>query len=228
MIPAYNLVLVGKMKILLKNITQMKSDHIQIAARHLIKRICVSAIFTIMAINSASAQSSILDAGIRLQQTVNLYSENGIALSYSNKALLADRLYFGFSYATSRLGTAFNTYAIKQDNYLVSAAWYFRQNHVIRPFVRLNSGYFSADYGEAIFNVLPQSSLLLSSDFGVCFQTGLPLKISASLGYNFITGNGLSGPGTLYPVFYQLTLSWNIFDHTKLSHHQSLPQKLKL
>jgi len=193
-----------------------------------VKRTCIVAALLLAVLNSANAQSSILDAGIRLQQTVNLYSENGIALSYSNKALLPDRLYFGFSYATSRLGTAFNTYAIKQDNYLVSAAWYFRENHVIRPFVRLNTGYFSADYVEAIFNVLPQSSLLLSSDFGICFQTGLPLKISTSLGYNFITGNGLSGPGTLFPVFYQLTLSWNIFDRTKLSHHQSLPQKLKL
>jgi hypothetical protein len=182
----------------------------------------------IMAVHSVNAQSSILDAGVRLQQTVNLYNENGIALSYSNKNILPDRLYFGFSYATSRVGTAFNSYAIKQDNYLVSAAWYFRQGHVVRPFARLNTGYFSADYGEAIFNVLPRSSALLSSDFGLCFQTGLPLKISTSLGYNFITGNGLSGPGTLYPVFYQLTLSWNIFDHTKLSHHQALSQKLKL
>src|SRR5579863_1559960 len=113
---------------------------------------------------SVKAQTSILDAGIRLQQTVNLYNENGIALAYSNKTLFPDRLYLGFSYVSSRLGTAFASNAIKQDNYLVSAAWYFRQNHVIRPFVRLNAGYFSADYGEAIFDVLPRSSPLLSSD----------------------------------------------------------------
>jgi hypothetical protein len=212
------------MKTLPQNIILMKPALIS-----LMQRVYFSVILIItLGGNSANAQGSILDAGIRLQQTVNLYNENGIALSYSDKKLLTDRLYFGFSYASSRLGTAFNSNAIKQDNFLVSAAWYFRQNHAIRPFVRLNTGYFSADYVEAIFNVLPRSSLLLSSDFGLCFQTGLPLKISTSLGYNFITGNGLSGPGTLYPVFYQLTLSWNIFDHTKLSHHQAMPQKLKL
>ncbi|MDB5132067.1 MAG: hypothetical protein JWR02_1816 [Mucilaginibacter sp.] len=179
-------------------------------------------------LNGALAQSSVLDLGVRLQKTVNLYSENGIAISYSDKGLLADRLYFGASYATSRLGTAFHSNAIKQDNYLVSAAWYFRRDRVVRPFVRANGGYFSADYGEKIFEVLPRSSALLSSDVGISFQTGLPVKISTSLGYNFITGNGLSGPGTLYPVFYQLTVSWNLFDHTKINHHERPPRALKL
>ncbi len=199
-----------------------------IIIKRLLERTYFLAILLILAANSACAQSSVFDVGVRLQQAVNLYAENGIALSYSNKALLPDRLYFGFSYVSSRLGSAFNANAIKQDNLLVSSAWYFRQHRVIRPFVRLNTGYFSADYGEAIFDVLPRSSLLLSSDFGICFQTGLPLKISTSLGYNFITGSGLSGPGTLYPVFYQLTVSWNIFDHTNYNHHEALPKKLKL
>ncbi|MDB5123396.1 MAG: hypothetical protein JWP94_1525 [Mucilaginibacter sp.] len=179
-------------------------------------------------LSCANAQSSVLDLGVRLQKTVNLYSENGIAVSYSDKGLLADRLYFGASYATSRLGTAFHSNAIKQDNYLVSAAWFFRRDHVIRPFVRANGGYFSASYGGKIFDVLPHSSPLLSSDLGISFQTGLPVKIATSLGYNFITGNGLSGPGTLFPVFYQLTVSWNLFDHAKINRHERLARKLKL
>ncbi|MDP9047020.1 MAG: hypothetical protein M3N14_02715 [Bacteroidota bacterium] len=190
-------------------------------------------IYILMLLMSASlrgahAQGSVLDLGVRLQKTVNLYSENGVAVSYSDKGLLADRLYFGASYATTRLGTAFHSNAIKQDNYLVSAAWYFRRNRVIRPFVRANGGYFSADYGSKIFDVLPRSSALLSSDVGISFQTGLPVKIGTSLGYNFITGNGLSGPGTLYPVFYQLTVSWNIFDHTKINHHVRPARTLNL
>ncbi len=186
-------------------------------------------LFILFSIDSANAQSSVLDVGIRLQQTVNLYNENGIAVSYSCKRLKPDRLYFGFSYVTSRLGTAFHSNAIKQDNYLVSAAWYFRRKHIIRPFGRLNTGYFSASYGDKIFDVLPRKSLLISADIGICFQTNAPLKISTSLGYNVITGNGLSGPGTLYPVFYQLTLSWNLYNHTKIFyHHQADRQKLKL
>jgi hypothetical protein len=62
-----------------------------------------------------------------------------------------------------------------------------------------------------MFDVLSRKSLLLSADIGLCFQTNTPLKVSTSLGYNFITGDGLSGPGTLYPLFYQLTISWNLF-----------------
>ena len=129
---------------------------------------------------------------------------------------MPDRLYFGFTYITSRLGTALNSNAIKQDNFLFSPAYYFRRKHIWRPFVRINAGYFAADYGSKIFDVLPSKSLLLSSDAGISIQTSLPLKISASLGYNFITGNGINNvPGTIYPVFYQLTLSWNILKHTK-------------
>lgn len=174
------------------------------------------------AVNGARAQRSVLDVGARLQKTVNLYSENGVAVNYSAKGLLADKLYFGASYATSRLGTAFNSNAIKQDNVLISAGWYFRRDHVIRPFIRVNGGYFLADYREKIFDELPRSSPLLSSDLGISFQTGSPVKIATSLGYNFITGNGLSGPGTLYPVFYQVTVSWNIFDHSKINRDRKL------
>jgi hypothetical protein len=185
----------------------------------MLKHCCLPVFFILVFAHFANAQNNIFDAGIRLQQTVNLYNENGVAVSYSNKRLKPDRLYFGFSYVTSRLGTAFHSNAIKQDNFLVSAGWYFQRKHIIRPFGRLNTGYFSADYGNKIFDFLPRKSLLLSADIGLCFETNLPLKISASLGYNFITGNGLSGPGTLYPLFYQLTVSWNVFDHSKLHHH---------
>ncbi len=172
-------------------------------------------IIMIITTHFASAQSSVLDVGVRLQKDVGLYSENGVAISYSDKGLLPDRLYFGFSYFTSRLATAFNSNAIKQDNFLLSSAWYFRQHHVLRPFVRANAGYFESTYPE-IFNVLPHKSLLLSSDAGLSYQTPLPLKISASLGYNFIYGQGNNNtPGTLYPVFYQVTLSWSILKHTK-------------
>lgn len=165
---------------------------------------------------SASAQSSVLDVGIRLQKDIGLYSENGISINFSDKNLMPDRLYFGFSYFTSRLGTAFNSNAIKQDNFLFSPAYYFRHNKVWRPFVKLNAGYFSADYGNPIFNLLPNKSLLLSPEGGISIQTHLPLKISVSLGYNLITSNGINNvPGTIYPFFYQLTLSWNILKHRK-------------
>ena len=132
-------------------------------------------------------------------------------VQYSNGRLKRDRLYFGFSYVTSRLGTAMHSNAVKQDNFLFNSAWFFRPKHTFRPFVRMNVGYFAADYGPEIFDVLPNTSMLLSPEAGAIFEMKSPLKITASLGYNLITGNGESGPGTLYPLFIQTTISWSLF-----------------
>lgn len=156
------------------------------------------------------ANGAVLDVGIRLQKSINLYTENGITVQYTNQNMFAQRLYVGLSYVTSRLGTALGFNAIKQDNFLVHAAYYFRPKWVIRPLVKANVGYFKADYGDAMFNVLPRASLLASPELGLCFCPRIPLKINASVGYNLLTGNGETGPGTLYPVFVQTSISWNI------------------
>ena len=180
----------------------------------MLKQISLS-LFVLIVYHSANAQTSFLDVGIRLQKDVGLYYENGIAINYSNKNLAPDRLYFGFSYASSRLGTALGSNAIKQDNFLLSSAWYFRRGHVIRPFVRANVGYFESSYA-SIFEMLPHNSTLLAADAGFAFQTHTPLKIAASFGDNFIYGQGNNNtPGTLYPFFYQLTLSWSLLHHNK-------------
>lgn len=181
----------------------------------MLKPAALFAFFVLFAAYRLQAQTSVLDVGLRLQKSINLYNENGFSVSYSNKKLRPDRLYFGFAYVTSRLGTAYKSNAIKQDNYLLSSAWLFRQKHVWRPFVRANVGYFSADYGDAVFDALPRHSPIFSTELGLSFKASLPLKLSTSLGYNFITGDGVEGPGTLYPVFYQATLSWDIFSKNK-------------
>lgn len=159
--------------------------------------------------------SAVLDVGVRFQKSIGLYTENGITAQYTNPRLVSGRLYFGASYVTSRLGTALNSNAIKQDNFLATVSYYFRPNWLIRPVVKANVGYFKADYGDAIFDELPQSSLLASSELGLCYCPNFPLKINASIGYNLITGNGLSGPGTLYPVFVQTSITWNILKKSK-------------
>ena len=181
----------------------------------MIKQLSIFLLTTISFSLSSLAQNSILDIGLRLQKTPNLYYENGISIAYSNKNLKTDKLYFGLSYVTSRLGSAMGSNAIKQDNFIISSGYYFRKNHLIRPFLRANTGFFTANYCDKVFDDLPNSSLLLSSDAGLSFQTKQPLKIALSLGYNFITGDGIKGPGTLYPVFYQLNFSWNILQKRK-------------
>ncbi|WP_240163544.1 hypothetical protein [Spirosoma taeanense] len=164
--------------------------------------------------NPTRPNGAVLDVGVRLQKTINLYAENGITVQYTNPKLVSRRLYVGLSYVTSRLGTALRSNAIKQDNFLVHAAYYFRPNWLVRPMAKVNVGYFKADYGDAMFNVLPRTSLLASPELGLCYCPDIPLKINASVGYNLLTGNGVTGPGTLYPVFVQTSITWNILKKT--------------
>ncbi|MBO0933014.1 hypothetical protein [Fibrella aquatilis] len=158
----------------------------------------------------AQAVGPTLDVGIRLQKSIGLYAENGILIQYTSPKLARQRLYVGISYVTSRLGTALGTNAIRQDNYLVSAAWYAKPHWVIRPLARLNVGYFKADYSSEIFNELPRTSVLAQPEVGLCYCPRFPLKVGASVGYNLLTGNGLAGPGTLCPVFVQTSITWNV------------------
>lgn len=161
------------------------------------------------------AQNPVLDVGLRFQKSVNLYFENGVTAQYTNERLFSQQLYFGLSYVSSRLGTAMGTNAIKQDNYVIFSSYYFRSEKKLRPYFQINSGYFYADYEEEIFDDLPNSSILLSPEAGLSIRTNFPLKIAASLGYNLITGDGERGPGTLYPVFLQTSVTWDLFKTTR-------------
>ena len=153
---------------------------------------------------------AVLDVGIRLQQSINLYAENGFTMQYTNPKLAHQRLYVGLSYVTSRLGTALSSNAIKQDNVLLSASYYFWMKRQIRPVIKANVGYFAASYGAELFRDLPNTSLLASPEFGFAYCPAFPLKINASVGFNLLTGNGVTGPGTLYPVFVQTSVTWNL------------------
>ena len=154
-------------------------------------------------------QTGKYDIGIRLQHTVNFYRENGIAIQHSNPKWKYDQLYFGVHYVSSRLGTAFgSSNAIKQDNLLLSAAYFLRKDKIIRPYFRLNTGLFWADYESELFDVLDHQSFLCSTEIGVGIGTPWKVKLMSSLGYNLLTGDGVNGPGTLYPVFLQTTMAW--------------------
>jgi hypothetical protein len=151
-----------------------------------------------------------LKGGIRLQKTQKLYWENGFAFDFTSPKIADQSVHFGVSYVTSRLGTAMGSNAIKQDNFLVSSGYHFRHKKELQPFTRLNMGYFHADYEEAIFDVLPNTSFLLSLDAGLSYEFKVPITLNLSAGYNFISGKGSSGPGTLFPVFYQMSIYYTL------------------
>ena len=163
-----------------------------------------------LATGPALGQNASLDAGIRFQKTQNLYYENGVTHQYSKSRLLHKRQQVGFNYVSSRLGSAIGTNALKQDNIFLSGAYFFRPRRTIHPFLRANMGWFRADYESDLFRNLDNTSPLLSAELGLAVPAGSRLKTGASLGYNLITGDGSDSPGTLYPVFYQLSITYNI------------------
>jgi hypothetical protein len=151
-----------------------------------------------------------LKVGLRAQKTQKLYWENGFTVDFTFPKVLNNRLHFGLSYVTTRLGSAIGTNAIRQDNYLLNVGYFFRNQKKLQPFTRLNTGYFYADYESEIFDALPNTALLLSIDAGLSYEFKTPITIDLSAGFNLNSGSGSKGPGTLYPIFYQLSVSYTL------------------
>lgn len=169
--------------------------------------------FLMLAVSTSKAQflcNYKLKGGALFQKTERLYWENGIGADFTSDFLMNKKVHFQVHYVTSRLGSAIGSNAIKQDNFVVGANWHFLHKMPINIVAGLNTGYFYADYEEAEFDVLPHTSMLLQAEAGLEYSFILPVTVSLSAGYNLITGNGESGPGTLFPVYYQLKVYYNI------------------
>jgi len=181
----------------------------------MIKKNALIIIFILIYMNLNAKEES-LSLGLRFQKSVGLYYENGLTFQYSNP----DYLYFndlevGFSYFSSRFGSAISSNAISQDNFIFNATYSYLPFWYFEPNLKVNLGYFYADYESDIFDVLDNKSFLFSLEFGTFIITNSPLRIDISMGYNLITGDGMSGAGTLYPVFYQLGITWEIFHEVR-------------
>jgi hypothetical protein len=174
--------------------------------------LCIFSVLFLQAQSSSTKNAWLgeLKGGIRIQKAQKLYWENGFSFDFASSKIADSRIHFEASYITSRMGSALGSNAIKQDNYLFSAGYHFRHKKHFQPFARLNTGYFHADYEEDIFDVLPNSAFLFSADAGLFYCLKIPLTVSLSAGYNLNSGSGTSGPGTLYPFFYQMSIYYTI------------------
>ena len=167
--------------------------------------ILLSLLFISNLITAQETNAYELALGGRFQKTNKLYWENGITTDFASEALLQKKLHLKFSYASSRLGSAIQSNAIKQDNYLIGLDWRFRSEKDFQLFTGINTGFFHADMEDPIFETLPHNSLLFSLEAGAFYKFKFPMAISCSGGYNLINGNGIDKPGTLFPLFFQLS-----------------------
>lgn len=156
-----------------------------------------------------------LNLGIKLQKTHSLYWENGITARYSFENFKPDQFYIGFDYVTSRLGSAFASNAIKQDNLIGSIGWHFRKGKPFRIITKINFGILKADLEEDIFSELPNSATLLSPEIGVSYRLkNYPIIANFGLGFNFNQAEEAKSPGTFQPLFYHLSFYYS-FQKTK-------------
>lgn len=161
-------------------------------------------------------QSQILKAGLRFQKTQNMYWENGISFQYTFAKFKPNQFFIGFDYISSRFGTAYNSNAIKQDNYLLSGSWLFNKSKPYHIVTRLNIGYFYADLEEDIFKEIPHESLLLAPEIGFTYDfKKLPLSVNIGTGFYIITADDGYSPGTLQPLYYHLDIYYVLFKNKK-------------
>ena len=156
---------------------------------------------TLPIINAQNSELYELGVGMKFQKTEQLYWENGFSADYTSDFLLNRKIHLKMSYTSSRLGSALGSYAIKQDNYLIGADWRFRSDKDFQIVAGMNTGFFHADMEEPQFNVLPHNSMLLSVETGLFYKFKFPVAASLSAGYNL-----MSTPGTLFPVYYQMSV----------------------
>lgn len=166
-------------------------------------------IFTnIILFNCFLGSSQNIGVGIKLQKSIGLYWENGFSVEFCDSALLNEKLRLGISYASSNLGSAISSNAINQHQFLLSADYPWLRQKRIKPITKFNIGYFSCNYGEPIFDVLPNKSLLLSFEFGGEYIVSQNIYIRSAFGFNLISGNGVDTPGTIYPTFLNNNIGW--------------------
>lgn len=160
--------------------------------------------------DSIKTKQHFLYAGIRMEKFMGFYYSNGAFLEFSSKKILNQRFNFGLSYVTSRIGTAFNSNAIPFWQLTGNVSLMLRKKKHFKICFRLNGGVAHANYGDPMFDDLPQTAPLLSLEPNLLYDFKFPLRIGTGIGYNFITGDGITGLGMIYPIYFQFNAAYRI------------------
>lgn len=150
--------------------------------------------------------------GGKTQKTYGMYWENGLSAQYSFAGFYPGRLHVGLDYYTTRLGSAIGSNALKQDNLVATTAWYFRKDKAFRLLTKLNMGIFKVDLETEIFDELPSTAFVLAPELGVSYRCmEAPWMLNLATGYNLNFQEEGKSPGTYQPLFYNLSLFYNLF-----------------
>lgn len=173
-------------------------------------------LLVLLFLSSWTIHSQTLNVGLRIQKTQYMYWENGVSAQYSFANFKPKQFYIGFDYVTSRIGTAYKSNALKQDNYILSGSWFFNKEKPFHFITRLNVGYFFADLEEEFFKELPHSSFLFAPELGFTYKIPkMPISVNLGLGYYILTAKDGYSPGTLQPLYYHFDIYYQLFNKNK-------------
>jgi hypothetical protein len=140
-----------------------------------------------------------ISAGIRLKKYTGFYWVNGVSGEFHSYKLLNNKLHLGLNIATSNLGTAFNSNALSTWETEISGIYYFRSSKKLNPIARVNVGIASVLL-DNVYSSIPSRSFIASLETGLKYSIN-SFSIRLFGGYNFFSGNGITGLGTIYPIY---------------------------
>jgi hypothetical protein len=174
------------------------------------RKLLILILIAIVNISFSQDSTFSFTTGARFKKYIGFYWQNGIATEFCSSKILNKKISFGLNIVSSKLGTALINKAIPTLEIELSVIKYFRNEKKLNPFVRLNTGFAYADFGDSQFDVITNKSTLFSIETGIKIKTYKSLETLIGSGINIITGNGFYNLGTVYPLYYQLSLLYRI------------------
>ena len=155
-----------------------------------------------------------LELGLRTKKYVVFYWVNGLSAEISTHKIASGSLHLGVNLASSSFGSAFRSNAIPTIETELAIIKYFRYTKSFQPITRLNLGYSKAFYGEGFSNIT-SNSILCSIEAGFKYIIMKTVSVNIYGGYNILTGNGINGLGTIYPIYSGVSLNWLLSTKSK-------------
>jgi len=141
--------------------------------------------------------------GPAMRKYVGFYWLNGVSAEWQPKSFRKYKCFLGATLVHSNLGTNLFSKAIPTFNFEISAIRKFTLAKNLSTRIAVNGGYAHANYGNPTFDKIANQAPLVGLDVGVDNQHQQWL-MAATLGYQGISGTGVKGLATVYPVYLQI------------------------
>lgn len=164
--------------------------------------------------SKAGDSTSTWHIGPVMRKYTGFYWLNGAGAEFHPQSLRKYNCLLGVTLVHSNLGTNLLAKAIPTFNFEIAAIKKFKLTHFLAARVALHGGYAHANYGHATFEKIANQAPLVGLDFGMDYKHKQWLAV-ATLGYQGISGTGVKGLATVFPVYLQIKVLYLISELNK-------------